>query len=228
MTAKLPRLRRRWIALAVIPVLVVVAVRLLDSASWIYYYRIVNDQTLVVGTVEGPGAWTRVTSIDETPSTITVTVSSLLVRLGAGTSVGIPVESVAKLHDPLRDRTVVDGNSGLPVMEQATAVCKAAGVATGWGTQGALVAAMTVTASDVTTWAVRVGRDDAGAWQQRPPSESATLCYFDGQFSGFPVPPGAPDTFDRVLILVPAEGDPSLVAAGRKSTLPLVTLDALP
>ena len=228
MTLRRPRLRRRWIALLVVLGLVVAVVRSADGTLWINYYRFVDEHTLVVGTVAGPGAWTRITSVIETPSTITITVSSLLVRLGAGTAVGIPVESVAKLHDPRGDRTVVDGSSGLPVMEQATAICRAAGVAMGWGTLGTLVAAMTVAAGDVSTWALRVGRDDAGAWQQRPPSESAALCYFDGEFSGFPVPPGATDTFDRVLILVPATGDPSLIAAGRKSTMPIMTLDALP
>jgi hypothetical protein len=111
-----PRLWRRWIAVAVVLVLVVMAIRALDSASWIQYYRVVDDQTLVVGTTEGPGAWTRVTNITETPSTVTITVSSLLIRLGPGTAVGIPVESVAKLHDPIGNRTVLDGSSGLPVL----------------------------------------------------------------------------------------------------------------
>ncbi|MGH2967143.1 MAG: hypothetical protein ACRDMH_17430 [Solirubrobacterales bacterium] len=113
---RVPRLRRRWIAVGVVLVLVVTAVRLLDSACWIYYYRVVDDRSLVVGTVEGPGALTRVTSVIETPSTVTITVSSFLVRLGAGTAVGIPVQSVAKLHDPIGSRTVLDGSSGLPVV----------------------------------------------------------------------------------------------------------------
>jgi hypothetical protein len=37
---QLPTLRRRWIKVAVVLVLVVAAVRLLDSASWIYYYGV--------------------------------------------------------------------------------------------------------------------------------------------------------------------------------------------
>ena len=113
---RLPTQRRRWIAVAVVLILVIATVRLLDGASWIYYYRVVDAQTLVVGTVTGPGAWTRVTSVTETPATVTITVSSLLIRLGAGTAVGIPVESVAKLHDPIGSRTVIDGSSGLPVL----------------------------------------------------------------------------------------------------------------
>ena len=111
-----PRLWRRWVVVAVtVLVLAVVAVRSLDSPSWIYYYRVVDEHTLVVGTVAGPGAWTRVTSVIETPSTVTITVSSLLVQLGPGSAAGVPVESTAKLRDPIASRTVIDGSSGLPV-----------------------------------------------------------------------------------------------------------------
>lgn len=97
-------------------VLVVAAIRLLDSAAWIDYYRVDDEQTVVVGTVTGPGAWTRVTSVTETPSTVTITVSSLLLQIGPGSAVGVPVESVAKLHDPIGSRTVIDGSCGLPVL----------------------------------------------------------------------------------------------------------------
>ena len=116
MTMRLPRLRRRWIAVAVALVVLVAAVRLLDGASWIYYYRVVDDRTLVVGIITGPGAWTRVTSVTETPATVEITVNSLLVQLGPGTAVGVPVESVATLRDPIGTRTVIDGSSGLPVL----------------------------------------------------------------------------------------------------------------
>ena len=112
---RLARVRRRWIAVAVVLILVIATVRLLDSASWIYYYRVVDDQTLVVGTVTGPGAWTRVTNVTETPATVTIIVSSFLIQFGPGPAVGGPVESFAMLHDPIGSRTVIDGSSGLPV-----------------------------------------------------------------------------------------------------------------
>jgi hypothetical protein len=113
---RLARVRRRWITVAVVLLLVIVAVRLLDSASWIYYYRVVDDQTLVVGTVTGPGAWTRVTNVTETPATVTIIVSSFLIQFAPGTAVGVPVESVATLRDPIGTRTVIDGSSGVPVL----------------------------------------------------------------------------------------------------------------
>ena len=115
---RLPSLWRRWALLVVVVlVLVVAAVRGLDSPSWIYYYRVVDEHTLVVGTVTGPGAWTRVTSVIETPTAVTITVSSLLVQLGPGTAVGVPVESTATLRDPIASRTVLDGSSGLRVQQ---------------------------------------------------------------------------------------------------------------
>ena len=92
-----------------------VAYRLLDSPTWIYYYRVLDDRTLLVGTGTGPGAWVRVTDVAETPSTVTITVRSLYIQLGPTTSEGIAYESVAKLHDPLGSRTVIDASSGLPV-----------------------------------------------------------------------------------------------------------------
>lgn len=112
---RVPKLRRRWIVVALVAVLLFTAYRLLDSATWIYYYRVVDDQTLLVGTVSGPGAWVRVTSVTETHTTVTITVSTLFIQLGPGTAEGVPYESVAKLHDPLGSRTVIDGSSGLPV-----------------------------------------------------------------------------------------------------------------
>ena len=102
-------------AVGIVLVLAVAAVRALDSASWIFYYRVVDDRTLVVGTVEGPGAWTRVTSVAETESTVTINVSSVLFRPGPGTAEGIPVETVVNLRDPIGGRTVIDGSGSTSV-----------------------------------------------------------------------------------------------------------------
>ena len=111
-------IRRRWRALVVIGlvlIVVVLSVRALDHASTIEYYRVVDDQTLAVGTAEGHNAWTRVTALDETPATITVTVSSVTIQLGPGTADALLVETEVKLHDPIGTRSVIDGSSGQPV-----------------------------------------------------------------------------------------------------------------
>ena len=106
---------RRFAAIGVILVLVVLSARALDSKSTIEYYRVVDDRTLSVGTIEGHNAWTRVTALDETPTTVTIRVSSLLLQLGAGTADGVPVVTEVKLHDPIGTRAVLDGTTGQPV-----------------------------------------------------------------------------------------------------------------
>jgi hypothetical protein len=116
MSMRLPRVRRRWVVVALVVILLaVVTYRLLDSPTWIYHYRVLDDRTLLVGTINGPGAWVRVTDVEERPSTVRITVRSLFIRLGPATSGGIGYESVAKLQEPIGSRTVIDGSSGLPV-----------------------------------------------------------------------------------------------------------------
>jgi len=113
---RLPRLRRRWIVIGVVLVVLFATYRALDRPSWIYYYRVGDDdRTLVVGMSEGPNAWTRVTNVSETPTTVTITVSSILIQLGPGAAYAVPVERAVKLTDPIGSRTVVDGSSGQPV-----------------------------------------------------------------------------------------------------------------
>ncbi len=110
------RLSRQWVAVvAVIVVVWIVVVVGLDKPSWIYQYRVADDHTLAVGTMTGPGAWTRVTDVTESPSTVTITVRSFLLEIGSRSGAGFPVESLATLRDPIGVRTVFDGSSGLAV-----------------------------------------------------------------------------------------------------------------
>ena len=95
------RLRRRWVVVAVLVALLLGGIRLQDQPTTIYYYRVVDQQTLVVGTTVGPWAWMRVTSVNETPSTVTITVSSLLAPMGG--SYG-RLELLVKLAAPLGSR----------------------------------------------------------------------------------------------------------------------------
>jgi hypothetical protein len=113
---RLPRLRRRWIVvIGAVLVVLFATYRALDRPSWIYYYRVGDDRTLVVGTSEAPNAWTRVTQVSETPTTVTITVSSIVIQLGPGAAYAVPVEKAVKLIDPIGNRTVIDGGSGQPV-----------------------------------------------------------------------------------------------------------------
>ena len=108
-----------WLSLLIAGVLVVavafIAYSSLDRPSWIHYYRLVDDHTLLLGTESGPGANVRVTNVSETQQAVTITVSSFFFQLGPSTDEGYDYESEAKLVDPLGTRFVIDGSSGLPV-----------------------------------------------------------------------------------------------------------------
>jgi hypothetical protein len=105
--------RWRFIIAAVVVVLTVAAFRLGNAGAPIFYYRVINDHTVVVGTVTGPWTWTRVTALTETPSSVTIGVNSLSAPLaGAGDNA---VELTVVLRDPVDARTVMDANAGLPV-----------------------------------------------------------------------------------------------------------------
>lgn len=108
------RLARVAIAVGIaIVVVVFVAIRLLDRPAPIYYVRLVDDRTVVIGTVSGPGTWTRVTTVAETPTGITLGVRSLRAPLpGTGDDV---TELTVHLGEPIGDKTVTDVSTGLVV-----------------------------------------------------------------------------------------------------------------
>ena len=111
---------KRWVVIAVsaaaiVVVLGVIGYKALDQPSWIYYYRVADEQHLLVGTISGPGANVRVTDVVETSQTVTITVSTFLLEFGAVSGVGYPYESEATLSAPLGSRSVIDGSSGEPV-----------------------------------------------------------------------------------------------------------------
>ena len=99
--------------MVVVLALVALAVRLQDKPTAIHYYRVIDDRTIAVGTITGPGTWTRVTAATETTTSITVSVSSLTAPLpGAGDDI---LELNVTVQDAIDGRSVIDANSGLPV-----------------------------------------------------------------------------------------------------------------
>lgn len=101
------------IVLIAVAVVVFVAIRLLDRPAPIFYARLVDEQTLAIGTVTGPGTWTRVTQVQETSENIVLGVSSLQTPLpGTG---GDTKELTVHLTEPIGDRPVIDANTGLIV-----------------------------------------------------------------------------------------------------------------
>ena len=114
---KMPRVRRRWIVLGVIVVLALGALRLLYQPLALESYRVIDQQTLVVIGYGAPGAWTNVSEVTETPTTVTVSVNAFTFRPLPGTAVAARLEMQVQLRTPLGDRTVVDGSTGQIVPE---------------------------------------------------------------------------------------------------------------
>jgi hypothetical protein len=104
---------RRWIALGVVLLLIVVSVRSLDRPAPIFYFRVVNDRTLVLGSVSGPGTWTRLTRSEEGADTVMLGVNSLTAPLpGYGDDT---IEITVTLNEPIGAKAVIDSSTGLVV-----------------------------------------------------------------------------------------------------------------
>jgi hypothetical protein len=120
---RISKSRRRWIVLATILFVVfcligmaACTILVTDRAVQIFYYRVVDQKTLVIGAETDNTSWTRVTSVVETATTVTITVKALPPPIrGAGGGGGQGIEFIVKLRDPIGSRTVVDGRSGQAV-----------------------------------------------------------------------------------------------------------------
>ncbi|MGA3057309.1 MAG: hypothetical protein ABSE70_04630 [Candidatus Limnocylindrales bacterium] len=112
--------RRRWIVLATILFvafcligMAACTILVTDRAVRIEYYRVVDEHTLVVGAETENRSWTRVTSVVETTTTVTITVRALPPPITLGVDgAGQGLELIVKLRDPIGSRTVVDGSRG--------------------------------------------------------------------------------------------------------------------
>ncbi len=117
---KLPKVRRRWVVLGVVLVLVFATLRLLFQPLTLESYRVLDPQTLVVLGHGAPGAWTSVSSVSETESTVTISVDKFTFQLPVpGTTIGAPLELGVQLEAPLAGRTVIDGGTGQEVPPRA-------------------------------------------------------------------------------------------------------------
>jgi hypothetical protein len=73
----------------------------------IRYYRVADENTIVIGVITGSGE-TRVTHVEETPETVTLTVEEFSWFWGASTQVGRQAELTVDLDAPLGGREVRD------------------------------------------------------------------------------------------------------------------------
>ena len=117
------RTRRRWVVLGVVMVLVVLAsLRLLYQPVTLRSYQEVDPQTLVVAGIGAPGAWTHLDGVQETQSTVTISVSAFTLELGPHTDAGNLLEVEVHLTAPLGGRAVVDGSTGQELVRDVSLI----------------------------------------------------------------------------------------------------------
>jgi hypothetical protein len=106
-------LRRRWWVLALVAggLLLIAAIGAFDRPTRIEYYRVTAPTSIVIGVTSGRATWTRIVEVAETASAVTITVKSVEVPLPQ-TPLGVGLELAVALHDPLGDRSIVDGTDG--------------------------------------------------------------------------------------------------------------------
>ena len=101
---------------------VVVSLRLLYRPVTLRSYRELDPQTLVVAGIGAPGAWTHVDGVQETQSTVTISVSAFTLELGPHTDAGNLLEVQVHLTAPLGGREVVDGSTGQPLARDVSLI----------------------------------------------------------------------------------------------------------
>ena len=106
-------------ALAVVIVVLLATLRLLYQPLTLELYRTLDPQKLVVVGYGAPDAWTTVSNVSETQSTVTVSVDKFSFQPFPGTALGAPIEVEVRLDAPLAGRTVIDGSTGQEVPPQA-------------------------------------------------------------------------------------------------------------
>lgn len=120
--------------------------------------------------------------------------------------------------------------------QMATDRCGASGreLATAYGSGVKLIAAFGATAEQVVRWQEQVVHRDGprptSPYRSRAAGEPIVVCYFDGSFTGIAKGAGPAGTavtstrapaYERIIVLVHADGSSALFAAGRMSTLPV-------
>ena len=109
--------RRRWVVVAIVAVLLLATIRLLDQPLTLESYRLVEPATLEVVGHGARNAWTHVTDVTETDTTVTVAVSAFTFQPFPGTASAYELLVPVPLKTPLGTRDVIDGSTGQPVVQ---------------------------------------------------------------------------------------------------------------
>jgi hypothetical protein len=101
---------------AVIVVAVVIAgVRLAVTRTAVNGYRVIDDYNLALQVIGANPTWRRVTVETETASDVTVGISEISLRLGAGSGDERIAYVVMTLNDPLGARRLLDASTGAEI-----------------------------------------------------------------------------------------------------------------
>jgi hypothetical protein len=112
-------LTRRLVVSAVVVLAVVASAELLLDRPWsIDNYHVLDDHTLVVTTGASWLTWTRVTSIVETPTSVTIGMKSFWLPLPAAGTGGPSTEFTVSLRDAIDDRVVMDASTDEPIFHR--------------------------------------------------------------------------------------------------------------
>jgi hypothetical protein len=113
------RLLRPLAILLVVVLVVALGVEVvLDRPCEIGTYRAVDDHTLIVTASTGWLDWTRITSVVESPTAVTIGMKSFRLPLpGTG---GPAADFTVTLIDPIDNRTVIDASTGQPISRLTT------------------------------------------------------------------------------------------------------------
>jgi hypothetical protein len=95
-------------------------VRLLDQPLELASYRAVDAQTVDVVGFGARTAWTHVTGLTESDTTVTISVNSFTFEPFPHTDAAYRIETLVRLAAPLGNRVVVDGSTGQRIPESAT------------------------------------------------------------------------------------------------------------
>jgi hypothetical protein len=102
--------------IAVIVVAVVIAgVRLAVTRTAVSGYRVIDDYNLALQVIGANPTWRRVTVETETASDVTVGISEISLRLGAGFGDERIAYVVMTLNEPLGARRLIDASTGVEI-----------------------------------------------------------------------------------------------------------------
>jgi hypothetical protein len=109
-------MKRRWLlGVAIIVVLVVAAVRLAITPTFVAGYRVIDDHNLALQVTGATPTWRAVTVEAETASDVTIGISEVNLRFGAGSGDERVSYVVVTLADPLGTRRVLSASSGTEI-----------------------------------------------------------------------------------------------------------------